>query len=181
MTKVAANQVADTVQALKDAADQAVADQCPDRFGLFEAKLNQLDAACREIQQEQWQHEAQEAIDHLQAGSPLTEQDTEVIRTFLIADAEHYLAVENNFQDWVDEIRRLLDEMANTSDNLDRDSIGRFRGVLKDAIRLVPDIRNFLEERRRVEKFEAGLHTFDADSRQALAHLLAEQLRRNTR
>jgi len=57
----------------------------------------------------------------------------------------------------------------------------QFRGVLKDAIRLVPDIRNYLEERRRVEKFEVALHTFDATSRNALARLLTEQLGSDSR
>lgn len=181
MTEVAANQIAETIIALKNSAEQAVTDQCPDRFGLFEAKLNELDTACREIQQDQWQDEAQQAIDHLHDGTPLTEQDTQVIRTFLIADAEHYLAQENNFDDWLAELQRLFNDLAVKSDHLDRDGIGPFRGALKDAIRLVPDIRNFLEERRRVEKFELALHTVDAQSRQTLARLLTEQLRSDTR
>jgi hypothetical protein len=54
--------------------------------------------------------------------------------------------------------------------------VAELRGVLKDAIRLVPDIRNFLEEKRRIHKFETALETLDEPSRQMMAHILREQL-----
>ena len=104
-----------------------------------------------------------------------------VIRTFLVADAESYLEHENNYGDWKRELTRLMDDLARRSNMVDRNTIGDMRGVLKDAIRLVPDIRNYLEERERVEKFDNALKTLDEASCDMLARLMKEQLRSQNR
>ena len=63
MTRVQSNQISDTMVVLKNFANQAIAERSPDRFGLVESKINELDSACREMMQELWKHEAEEAID----------------------------------------------------------------------------------------------------------------------
>ncbi len=181
MTNAQADQLCETVEALKQAANCAIDSQCPDNFEQFEKQLGQFRIALRETQQEMWAGEAQTAIEHLEKGEALTEADLEVIRTFLVADAEHYLAVENNFGDWLDELRRLMDDMCNRAETPGREPLGELRGVVKDACRLVPDIRNYLEERRRVQKFDLALHAVDSTSRSLLARVLKEQLHSSTR
>ena len=69
-----------------------------------------------------------------------------------------------------------MDDLVQRANMTDRNTIGDLRGVLKDAIRLVPDIRNYLEERQRVEKFEQALNSLDGPSRDMLARLIKEQL-----
>ena len=181
MMNVQTEQLCDTIDALKQAAAVALNDESPDEFELFEKQLNHFDAALRETQQEMWSQDVQTAIDHLEGGGSLTETDVEAIRTFLVSDAEHYLAVENNYHDWLEELQRLMDDMAHRAERLDRVSVGELRGVVKDAIRLVPDIRNYLDERRRIEKFNLALHTYDSTSRSMLARVLKEQLRTSNR
>ncbi len=166
----------ETIDALAQVVGTAIDHECPDEFGLIENKINQLEAFTRECQQEMWAEQAQTAIEHLETSQALTDADIEVIRTFLVADAEHYLAVENNYGDWLTELQRVFDDLSQRASNLDSRSIGEFRGVLKDAIRLIPDIRNYLEDRRRVEKFNVALHTVDSQSRGMLARVLREQL-----
>jgi hypothetical protein len=181
MTNVQTDQLCEAVDTLKQAACAAIDAQCPDRFHQFEKQLNKFGAALRETQQDWWSTEIQTAINHLENGEPLTDADMSVIRTFLVADAEHYLAVENNFNDWLQELGRLMDDMANRAQMPGREPLGELRGVVKDACRLVPDIRNYLEERRRVERFDMALHNADAPSRSMLARVLKEQLRSTTR
>lgn len=181
MTNAQADQLCETVEALKQAATAALDRQCPDEFEQFEKQLNRFDTALRETQQELWSAEAQTAVEHLESGTALTEADAEVIRTFLVSDAEHFLAVENNFNDWLEELRRLMDDMTRRAEAPGREPWGGLRGVVKDAIRLVPDIRNYLEERRRIEKCNLALHTFDATSRAMLARVLKEQLHSSAR
>ena len=50
------------------------------------------------------------------------------------------------------------------------------RGILKDAIRLVPDIRNYADERQRVKKFGQAVDAVDDASRAILVRLIKEQL-----
>ena len=74
-----------------------------------------------------------------------------------------------------------MDDLCKRVNTVDRETIADLRGVLKDAIRLVPDIRNYLDEKRRVEKFEQALETLDKSSRDMLVRVLREQLRAHDR
>jgi len=177
MTTTTADQLTDTIANLKDSAAAAL--ETPDVEHLIELEryVNEVDAYVREVQQSLWASQAKAAIRSLERGEPLTEADREVIRAFIVSDAEGYLAHENNFADWQRELSRLMDDLSRRANQVDRNTIADLRGVLQDAIRLVPDIRNYLEERRRVEKFEAALDDPDKPSREMFARLLTEQLR----
>ena len=95
--------------------------------------------------------------------------------------AEAYLEHENDFNNWINELKRLIADIETRANNVDRDSIADFRGVLKDAVRLVPDIRNFYAEKLRVEKFEEALLSLDPSSRKMLAQVMTEQIRSTNR
>ncbi|MGD8453946.1 MAG: hypothetical protein PVJ57_19190 [Phycisphaerae bacterium] len=168
--------LADAVRTLQQASTAALQAQSAEDFELVEHRLNQFAATVRELQQSMWATEAKQTIRNLEAGQPLNEADYQVIHTFIVSDAEHYLAQENNFQDWVQELGRLFGDMTQRLGTLDRESIGALRGVLQDATRLVPDIRNYLEEKRRIKLFQAGLNNLDDTARATLVRLLKEQL-----
>lgn len=176
MATVATDQLTEMIQELKSAADSALAGQNAKEFSEFERFVNEIEALVRETQQAMCGAEAKAVIKKLERGDAMTPPEIEVIRTFLVSDAEHYLAHENNFGDWQLELKRLVNDIAKRSNTLDRHSIAALRGVLKDAIRLVPDIRNYLEERERVKKFDNALKSLDQPARNMLAQLLREQL-----
>lgn len=181
MTMVETDQLVDTIQGLKDTIKNVLANESAEDFEAFERYLNEVGAFVRETQQSLWANEAQATVRRLEKGDPLNEQDHELIRAFLISDAERYLALENNYNDWRNELKRLVEDLGKRVNTVDRDTIADLRGVLKDAIRLIPDIRNYLEEKRRVEKFEQALDTLDKSSRDMLVRVLREQLRSPTR
>lgn len=181
MTTVTTDQLSETIHGLKDAAANALSNQSTDDFEAFERYLSEVEAYAREIQQSLWANEARATIRRLEKGEPLNNSDHELLRTFLVSDAQAYLKNENNFQDWVRELERLIDNLGTRVNTVDRQSIADLRGVLRDAIRLVPDIRNYLDEQRRVERFEQSLKSLDADSRKMLLRLLQDQLRNTNR
>jgi formate-dependent nitrite reductase cytochrome c552 subunit len=181
MTTVNTDQLSETIHGLKDAATNALSNQSTDDFEAFERYLSEVEAYAREIQQSLWVNEARATIRRLEKGEPLHNTDHELLRTFLVSDAQAYLKNENNFQDWVRELQRLIDDLDVRVNTVDRQSIADLRGLLKDAIRLVPDIRNYLDEQRRVERFEQSLQSLDADSRKLLLRLLQDQLRNANR
>ncbi len=181
MTMVDTDQLVETVQGLKEAATSALVNESADDFEAFERYLNEIDAFVREIQQSLWADEARATLRRLEKGEALDNHDSDLIRAFLISDAQGYLAHENNYNDWLNELKRLVDDLCKRVNTTDRETIADLRGVLKDAIRLVPDIRNYLDEKRRVEKFEQALETLDKSSRDMLVRLLREQLRCPTR
>jgi len=175
------DQLVETVQGLKEAAKSALANESAGDFEAFERYLNEVDAFVRETQQSLWADEARATLRRLEKGDPLNNQDSELIRAFLVSDAQGYLAHENNYNDWIKELKRLVDDVCKRANTVGRETIADLRGVLKDAIRLVPDIRNYLDEKQRVEKFEQALGTLDKSSREMLVRLLREQLRSTAR
>lgn len=181
MSVTATDQLTDTFNALKHAVDTALTNQDAQDFAAFEKYLNDVAAYAREAQQAMWVDEAKHAINKLEKGEPLVETDFDVIRTFLISDAEQYLAVENNYGNWQKELKRLANDLQQRAKTVDRDSIAELRGVLKDAIRLVPDIRNYLEEKERVAKLNHALNALDQSSRDMIANLMRDQLRSDNR
>lgn len=176
MATVATDQLTDMMQELKSAAESALAGQNAKEFSEFESFVNQVDALVRETQQAMWGGEAKAVIKKLERGDALADSDREIIRTFLVSDAEHYLAKENNFGDWQHELKRLVADLSKRANTVDKHSIAEMRGVVKDAVRLVPDIRNYFDERERVKKFDSALKSLDQPSRDMLAKLLREQL-----
>ncbi len=168
--------ITETVAGIQQAYDGALQRESPDEFGFVEQQINRLEATVREMQQEMWSAEARQAIEHIEDAQPLTPDDVAVIRAFLISDAEGYVANENNFRDWTCELARLLDEISRRTATVDRESIADLRGVLKDAIRLVPDIRNYLEEKHRIRQFNTALQSLDKPSRDMIGRILREQL-----
>lgn len=177
MPVAATDELTQTIHDLKQAADTALAQESPEGFSNFEKFVNEVEAYVREVQQSMWADQAKHAIRALEKGEVLTGDDRDVIRTFLVSDAERYVYHENNFGDWKRELRRLMDDLVQRSNTVDRDTIGDLRGVLKDGIRLVPDIRNYLEERQRVDKFQQALDTLDQQSTAMLIQLMKEQLK----
>lgn len=181
MPTVATSKLAECIEALKEAGHFALDHPTVEDFIDLERQLTTTEAMIREFQQGMWATEVKATIKRLEKNQPLTEADRDVIRTFIVSDAEHYLAQENNFHDWLREFRRLLDELARRAHMVDRGTIGELRGVMKDAVRLVPDIRNYLEEQRRVDRFDLAQADLDTQSRTMLARILKEQITSSSR
>ena len=103
MTTAATTELADCITTLKKAGENALTNPHVDDFLEIERYLGQLESVVRETQQSMWSREAKDTIRRLECQEPLTPQDHDVIRTFIVSDAEHYLAQENNFGDWLSE------------------------------------------------------------------------------
>ena len=181
MSTVDTAQLSETMQGLQTSATEALRNHSADDFEAFERYLSEVEGYVREVQQSLWADEAKATIRRLEKGEPLTPQDQDLLRSFLISDAQAYLQHENNFADWVRELERLVATLSKRVAKIDKNTVAELRGVLKDAIRLVPDIRNYLDEQRRVEKFEQALKNMDKSSCTLLLRLLKEQLRSDKR
>lgn len=176
MSTAAPSALQDTVAELTVAARAALSNQTTEEFEGLEQFLAQVEGYVRELQQSMWSREIKTAISHVEGGSPLTAADQEVIRAFLISDAEHYVALENNFPDWCKELERLLADVTKRVNMVDRGNIAELRAVLKDAQRLLPDIRNYLDEKQRIQRFELALSNLDAPSRKMMGKILREAI-----
>lgn len=176
MNTVDTSQLPEVMTAVNETAKNALSSESLVVFEQLEKHLSEVDGYVRELQQAMWADEADATLKRLECNEPLTPTDKEVIRTFVVSDAERYLAVENNYKDWIQEFKRLVAEMEKKARMVDRNNIGDLRGVLKDAMRVIPDIRNYLDERARVERFDLAVESLDQQTRNMLIRIIREQL-----
>ncbi len=176
MTTVDTSQLSEVISSLGQSAECALNSGSAEEFSRFERELSEISGYVRELQQAMWADEAKATLDRLEGDEPLTPVDKDVIRTFLVSDAERYVALENNYGGWVRELRRLMSDLVKRCHMVDRETIGDVRAVLGDAMRLVPDIRNYVDQKQRVERFDLAVDKLDSQSRNMLIRIIREQL-----
>ena len=139
----------------KTAANASLNDGSPEAFETLEQwrESLRLDAPRGPADRPQTEGEGRRDR-NLQSGRELTPEETAAIRALIVGDAEHYLALENNFDDWAAELERITSQIAQTAESADEQNLANLRGMLKDATRLVPTMRAYAEEKRRVEHFD---------------------------
>lgn len=131
----------------------------------------------REKIQENTSKEISTIIKKLENGEPLTAEDLDYIKLWIVGDAESYIKLENNFQDWVDEFKRLQGVLDKYEDKeLSSEELFRLQGILEDAIRVSADIGNFLEKKERIKKFEEATKDSASLDRQVLIEILRAKL-----
>jgi len=166
---------------LSQTAANALNNRTPEAFESLEQCANHFAEMLREVQQADLRPQVKAAIHHLESGRPLTPEEQAAIRTLLVGDAERYVALENNFDDWAGELERLTDQISRAANAADDENLANLRGMIKDAARLVPSMRAFAEEQRRVEQFDRAIAGLDDANRTLLVQLLREMLDKPTR
>lgn len=161
---------------LAAAADVAAKQASPEAFETLEQRINRFATSIRELQQAQLKPQVKSAIKNLESGRPLAADEASAVRALIVGDAERYIALENDCPAWMTELQRLMGEITRLADSADNETLATLRGVVKDAVRLVPTMRAHAEERRRVEQFERAFARLDDANRALLIQLLREML-----
>ncbi len=92
-------------------------------------------------------------IDKLRADAPLTPSDLAMAESFIVGDAEAYTRLENNFDEWVAELGRLVGVLGGMSGSLQGSGWLDALGEVEDAHRVLNDICNYLQQKERVTRF----------------------------
>lgn len=117
-------------------------------------------------------------IEKLSEQQTISSDEINLIKLWIIGDADSYTKIENNFQDWLDEYDRLKKIIRNyeNKDCSDEDLL-KLHGILEDAIRVNYDIANFLEKKDRMQKFESAISDgLDKEEREAFIEVLSGKL-----
>ena len=119
-------------------------------------------------------------IERIGSGQTLSEDELEIVRHWIVGDADSYLRVENNLSDWTHEYERLEGVLAGYEGRtLGEGDLLELKGVLEDAVRVAHDIANHLEKVERVQRFEAMIadqQNWTREDRQRLGGLLRGKL-----
>ncbi len=175
------NDLASRVQDLATLVSSAVRLKTVESFETLERQVNHFETFVRELQQARCADDARAAIRHLESNQALTDADRQTIRALVIGDAEQYIKQESNLNEWLTELQRLTDRMSDVAGSDSQDAIDEMRGIVKDAVRLLPNIRSYMEEKDRLDRFNAAFATLDDDNRRLLVDILREKLASATR
>ena len=116
-------------------------------------------------------------IGKLENNQPLTGAEKQTVKLWLVGDAEGYVKMENNFQDWLTEYRRLLDVIAAWEDKTGSvQELVEVHGVVEDAIKVADALAHFLEDRERVARCESALNNLNAEDNKFIAGMLKSML-----
>ncbi len=95
------------------------------------------------------------------------------MKLWIVGDARSYAKMENNFNDWVNEFKRLKTVLAEYEDkDLSKVQLLNIRGVFEDAARAAADIGNLLEKKERIKKFEEATKSPQGLDREILVDVL---------
>lgn len=141
------------------------------------AVLTDLEGHLREYIQDTTQDEIRKVLNKLQHGEELTRAELQSMKLWIVGDAAHYTRMENNFDDWTGELKRLMDEInRRKSPSPDLEAAVELRALLQDGIRLLPNLIYFLQEKSRINKFHVAAYELDRKERAFLIELLKEKM-----
>lgn len=168
--------VVSEVEELLQLAERTFAGEDPNDYELLDRQIRKVDTAAREAFQAHLRKECQRLVEKLEKGISLTSSDRHVMELWIIEDAKYYIRYENDFENWKNELERLIGEIKEVqAEGLDRShTLLRLQAHCKDARNILPDINFYLREKERVKRFEIA--TWNHLNRE-LGHIMADILR----
>lgn len=140
--------------------------------------FEELGSYFREHVQGRTNDEIKIVIRKLQDGSQLMEDDIELIRLWIVDDAEQYMKLENNFDDWQEELKRLMAEITKYKEaESDVKTASELRGLFRDGSRVLADIFFYVQQKDRVAKFEQASKQLGPQERALLVGLLEQKMK----
>jgi hypothetical protein len=147
-------------------------------FSKLSILLSEFEDGLREFVQESTKDQIQKVIQKLNIGQALAPEDLATVRLWIVGDAEYYANVENDFNKWNDELKRLIQEINKLKNaKLDIKSASTLRALLTDAMRTAGSISFFLQQKERVERFTSSVNELDADERLMLTQILLSKFK----
>ncbi|HNW44577.1 MAG TPA: hypothetical protein PKI19_08730 [Elusimicrobiales bacterium] len=144
---------------------------------LYDTLFN-LNAALREETQTATLQPVKTILSKLEKNATLTPEDMQLIRLWLVGDAEAYAAKENDFESWTAELNRLVTEISGPATQADEVKAAMaVQGTVTDALGLIPNIQKFLEAQDRVKRFERSTKTLDGPTQLAIKNLLEAKIK----
>ena len=156
---------------------KAQADNTSESYGYVATELVKSKNSIRQAIEQATAGAVAAIIDKLEKNQPLNDAEKQTVKLWVVGDAEGYVKSENNFQDWLEEYRRLMDVIAAWESKTDSiQELVEVHGVLEDAIKLADAVAHYLEDRERVSRFENAMTSMNAEDSKFIAGMLKSML-----
>ena len=165
------------LKGMSQAMKQAQADNTSESYGYVATELVQSKNAIRQAIEQATAGDVAAIIGKLENNQPLNDAEKQTVKLWVVGDAEGYVKMENSFQDWLQEYRRLVDVIAAWEGKTGSvQELVEVHGVLEDAIKVADAVAHYLEERERVARCETALGSLNAEDNKFIAGMLKSML-----
>lgn len=169
--------LADLVTMTQQHLDNSLGRSTSTSYNNFSQFLTYVKAELREALQKLTAAPVRTIISKLKQKKPLTDSEIGLLRLWIVGDAEAYVMTENNYNEWIDEMKRLVREIQQYKDQTpELDTVVALQGRVVDLHRNLQDIINFLSEKERVDRFIHSTQQIDSEEAHALAAMLERKL-----
>jgi hypothetical protein len=166
------------LKGISHAMQQAQADNTSESYGFVATELVKSKDKVRQAIEQATAGVIAAIIGKLENNQPLTEEEKQTVKLWVVGDAEGYVKSENNFQEWLEEFRRLMEIIAAWESKTGSiQELVEVHGVLEDAIKLADAVAHYLEDRERVSRFENAMTSMNAEDGKFIAGLLKSMLK----
>lgn len=143
--------------------------------------LTDLRNELREVIQEKLREPTKDIMKKLKRDKDLSPGDLHLIEKWIVGDAEYYTEMENNFNEWVEECKRLRTSLEYyTSSSLEKDEVNLFKlnALITDLKFTLDDVIRYVEAKERIRRFREsiGTGTLDRETKKWLADMIKRQL-----
>jgi hypothetical protein len=165
------------LKGISHAMRQAQADNTSESYGFVATELVKSKNEVRQAIEQATAGIIAAIIGKLENNQPLTEEEKQTVKLWVVGDAEGYVKSENNFQEWLEEFRRLMEIIAAWESKTGSiQELVAVHGVLEDAIKLADAVAHYLEDRERVARFENAITSMNAEDSKFIAGMLKSML-----
>ena len=167
----------ESISALASSMAQAAQSGRAEDFDALAVVLADARQAVRENLQQLTAGSVMEVVAKLEKNEPLTPEEKNAVRLWIIGDAESYARAENNYREWLEEFRRLTETVRQHAGTAATPEVlASLVGILEDLNRLVPDLTHYLENKERIARFEAAIGNLSPADGQIIASILKGML-----
>jgi len=146
-------------------------------YGRLAAIFSDAEAQLREDIQEITKDEISRIIQRLETGKEIGADDLRFIELWVVGDANYYIKLENNFNDWLSELARIMAEINKAKESRpDFESVSHLKALIEDGKRVICDIVFYLEKKERIVNFKESTSEIDREERALLIKLLKDKL-----
>jgi hypothetical protein len=162
-------------------AREAADSEDPTTLERLEMALGDLRSLAREQMQERFRQDFRDLASKLEGNGSLDERERGLLAAITTGAASLYVKNENDLDAWRQEIRRLAGTLEEIPD-AGQDGASALLAYLQaqatvdEAMRVVPDLRFFLEEGERLKRFKTATGSIDPEERRFLARIIRDKL-----
>jgi len=165
------------LKGMSQAMKKAQADNTSESYGYVATELVKSKNGIQQAIEQATAGAVAAIIGKLENNQPLTDAEKQTVKLWVVGDAEGYIKMENSFQDWLQEYRRLLEVIAAGEGQTGSvQELLEMHGVLENAIKVADAVAHYLEDRERVARFENAMTLMNAEDNKFIAGLLKSLL-----